>query len=164
MTQQLTRTLVAAAALAALSPAQAVRTTTDGGTEIDFSSTLSLGGQWRLGKRLSTTIGNDNGGNVPTGAPLGSVMAGPGNDALANPDFNFLNGDDGNLNYNRGDIVSLALKGTHEFGLKTPTGWRAPPGSMTSRPTTPAAPRCPRTPRTSRCATSRCWTPGCPRT
>jgi hypothetical protein len=122
------RTLVAAAALAAgIShlPVHAVRTTTDGGTEIDFSSTLSLGGQWRLGKRLATTIGNDNGGNVPTGAPLGSVMAGPGNDALANPDFNFLNGDDGNLNYNRGDMVSLALKGTHEFGLKTTDGWRA---------------------------------------
>ena len=125
MQQHLTRTLVAAAALAALAPAHAVRTTTDGGTEIDFSSTLSLGGQWRLSKRLATTIGNDNGGNVPTGAPLGSVMAGPGNDALANPDFNFLNGDDGNLNYNRGDMVSLALKGTHEFGLKTRDGWRA---------------------------------------
>lgn len=125
MNQHLTRTFVAAAALAALAPAHAVRTTTDGGTEIDFSSTLSLGGQWRLGKRLTTTIGNDNGGNVPTGAALGSVMAGPGNDALANPDFNFLNGDDGNLNYNRGDLVSLALKGTHEFGLKTTTGWRA---------------------------------------
>jgi hypothetical protein len=62
---------------------------------------------------------------VPTGAPLGSQINGPGNDAAANPDFNFLNGDDGNLNYKRGDITSLALKGTHEFGLKTTDGWRA---------------------------------------
>jgi Protein of unknown function (DUF1302) len=105
--------------------AHAVRTTTEGGTEIDFSSTISLGVQVRLGKPQRDTVGNDNGGNVPTGARLGSQINGPGNDAAANPDFNFLNGDDGNLNYKRGDITSLALKGTHEFGLKTTDGWRA---------------------------------------
>jgi hypothetical protein len=105
--------------------AHAVRTTTDGGTEIDFSSTISLGVQVRLGKPLRDTIGNDNGGNVPTGARLGAQINGPGNEGAANPDFNFLNGDDGNLNYKRGDITSLALKGTHEFGLKSPDGWRA---------------------------------------
>ena len=116
--------IAAAAALASLN-AHAVRTTTEGGTEIDFSSTISLGVQVRLGKPLRDTVGNDNGGNVPIGAGLGSQMNGPGNDAAANPDFNFLNGDDGNLNYKRGDITSLALKGTHEFGLKTTDGWRA---------------------------------------
>jgi hypothetical protein len=105
--------------------AHAVRTTTEGGTEIDFSSTISLGAQVRLGKPLRDTVGNDNGGNVPTGARLGAQINGPGNEAAANPDFNFLNGDDGNLNYKRGDITSLALKGTHEFGLKSPDGWRA---------------------------------------
>ena len=105
--------------------AHAVRTTTEGGTEIDFSSTISLGVQVRLGKPLRDTVGNDNGGNVPTGARLGSQLNGAGNDAAANPDFNFLNGDDGNLNYKRGDVTSLALKGTHEFGLKSPDGWRA---------------------------------------
>ena len=105
--------------------AHAVRTTTEGGTEIDFSSTISLGVQVRLGKPLRDTVGNDNGGNVPTGARLGAQLNGPGNEGAANPDFNFLNGDDGNLNYKRGDITSLALKGTHEFGLKSPDGWRA---------------------------------------
>lgn len=125
MTQAFTHGLIAAAALAVITPAQAVRTTTDGGTEIDFSSTLSLGGQWRTSRILGNTVGNDNGGSVPTSAKLGSVMNGEGNDAAANPDFNFLNGDDGNLNYKRGDLVSLALKGTHEFGLKTTDGWRA---------------------------------------
>ena len=117
------------AALAGLAatalPAQAVRSTTESGTEIDFSSTLSFGLQVRLGKPLRDTIGNDNGGAVPVGAPLGSLLNGPGNDGAANPDFNFLNGDDGNLNYKRGDITSAALKGTHEFGLKTTDGWRA---------------------------------------
>lgn len=112
-------------ALLAATPAQAVRTTTEGGTEIDFSSTISFGIQVRTAKRLATTIGNDNGGNVPTSAPLGALFNGPGAEATANPDFNFLQADDGNLNYNRGDLTSAALKGTHEFGLKTTDGWRA---------------------------------------
>jgi hypothetical protein len=130
MSPHFTRHPVAAAAICAIAlcagmPAQAVRTTTDGGTEIDFSSTISFGIQVRAAKRLATTIGNDNGGNVPTGAALGAQLNGPGAEATANPDFNFLQADDGNLNYNRGDLTSAALKGTHEFGLKTPDGWRA---------------------------------------
>lgn len=119
---------VAAACAAACSmyslPAHAARWTTDGGTEIDFNTTLSFGLQWRLQKPGCHAIGNDNGGCVPTGAELGSVMNGPGNDGAANPDFNVLNGDDGNLNFKRGDLVSAALKGTHELGLKTTDGWR----------------------------------------
>ena len=35
---------------------------------------------------------------------IGVRIHGPGGGAAANPDFNFLNGDDGNLNYKRGDI------------------------------------------------------------
>ena len=119
------KTAIAAAAALLCINAHAVRTTTEGGTEIDFSSTISLGVQVRLGKPLRDTVGNDNGGNVPTGARLGAQLNGPGNEGAANPDFNFLNGDDGNLNYKRGDIVSAAFKGTHEFGLKAPDGWRA---------------------------------------
>ena len=127
--ESFSRRPVAWAALAACmlagTSAHAVRSTTESGTEIDFSTTISFGLQVRLGKPLRDTIGNDNGGSVPTGAALGSLLNGPGNDGAANPDFNFLNGDDGNLNYKRGDIVSAALKGTHEFGLKTTDGWRA---------------------------------------
>ena len=119
------RTSIAAAATLLCLNAHAVRTTTEGGTEIDFSSTLSFGAQVRLGKPLRDTIGNDNGGNVPTGTKLGAQINGPGNEGAANPDFNFLNGDDGNLNYKRGDVVSAPLKGTHEFGLKSTDGWRA---------------------------------------
>jgi hypothetical protein len=118
---------VAAAALLAIAalPAHAVRTTTEGGTEIDFSSTLSMGLQWRMAKTSVKVIGNDNGGSVPTSAPLGSLLNGAGNDFTANPDFNYLNSDDGNLNYKQYDLVSAALKGTHEFGLKTTDGVRA---------------------------------------
>lgn len=106
-------------------PAYGLSTTTDGGTVIDFSSTLSFGTQWRLGKPSVMALGNDNGGAVPTGAALGSQINGPGNDGAANPDFNLLNGDDGNQNFKRGDLVSAALKGTHELGVKTTDGWRA---------------------------------------
>ena len=112
-------------ALLASAPAQAWRSTTDGGTEIDFNTTLSFGLQWRTQKPDALAIGNDNGGKVPTGAALGSQLNGAGNDGAANPDFNVLNGDDGNLNYKRGQLVSSAIKGTHEFGLKTTDGWRA---------------------------------------
>lgn len=115
----------AAALFAAVAPAaHAVRTTTEGGTEIDFSSTVSVGLQVRTVKRAKDTIGNDNGGSVPTGSVLGATINGKGAEGTANPDFNFLNGDDGNLNYDRGDIVSAPLKGNHEFGLKTTDGWR----------------------------------------
>ena len=93
------KTAIAAAAALLCVNAHALRTTTEGGTEIDFNSTISLGMQVRLGKPLRTTIGNDNGGNVPTGARLGAQLNGPGFEAAANPDFNFLNGDDGHLNY-----------------------------------------------------------------
>lgn len=117
---------LASAALLALAslPALAVSTTTENGTVIDFSSTLSFGAQVRLKSPNPQALGNDNGGNVPTSAALGSLINGPGNNAAANPDFNFLNSDDGNLNYRRGDIVSAALKGTHELGVKTTDGWR----------------------------------------
>lgn len=125
MNRHFTRSLLAAAACASLMPAHAVRTTTEGGIEIDFSTTLSMGAQVRLGKPLRDTVGNDNGGRVPTGAITGALMNGPGGEPAANPDFNFLNSDDGNLNYKRGDIVSAPLKGNHEFGLKTRDGWRA---------------------------------------
>lgn len=112
-------------ALLAAPAAQAARWTTEGGTEIDFNTTLSLGLQWRLQNPKCDAIGNDNGGCVPTSAPMGATINGPGFEGTANPDFNFLNGDDGNLNYKRGDIVSAALKGTHELGMKTKDGWRA---------------------------------------
>ncbi|RQO63540.1 DUF1302 domain-containing protein [Paucibacter sp. KBW04] len=117
--------LAAALALALIgTQALAVSTTTENGTVIDFSSTLSFGAQVRLKSPNPQALGNDNGGNVPTSAPLGSLINGPGNNAAANPDFNFLNSDDGNLNYRRGDIVSAPLKGTHELGVKTTDGWR----------------------------------------
>jgi hypothetical protein len=113
-----------AAALALLAtPAGAVRFETEGGVQVDFGSTISLGVQVRLQNASTTNIGNDNGGAVPTSGAIGARNAGDA--TLSNPDFNYLNGDDGNLNYKRGDITSLALKGTHELGLKWGDGWKS---------------------------------------
>lgn len=121
------RPLAAAAALACslLAPgaAHAERFVTAGGVEVDFGSTISYGLQVRALNPSRSNIGNDNGGAVPTAGALGQSINGDG--ATANPDFNFLNGDDGNLNSKRGDVVSAALKGTHELGLKWGDGWRA---------------------------------------
>lgn len=87
-----------------------------------FDSTISIGMQKRLSSPDCRIIGNDNGGCVPVTGTLGALTTG-GDPNNANPDFNYLNSDDGNLNYKKGDIPSLALKGTHELYLKTPNGF-----------------------------------------
>lgn len=87
-----------------------------------FDSTISIGFQRRMQSTDCRIIGNDNGGCVPVTGTLGARTT--GNLAEnSNPDFNYLQSDDGNLNYRKGDIVSLALKGTHELFLKAPAGW-----------------------------------------
>ena len=104
--------------------ALAISFETEGGLRGDFNTTISLGTQVRLKNPLATNLGNDNGGNVPVEGDIGVRLHGTGGGGAANPDFNFLNGDDGNLNSKRGDIVSLALKGTHDLGLKWGDGWK----------------------------------------
>lgn len=89
-----------------------------------FDSTLSFGMQMRGQSRDCALIGNDNGGCVPTTGHLGEVVNGPGQGATSNPDFNYLQADDGNLNFDKNDIVSMALKGTHELLLDFPDDWR----------------------------------------
>ena len=123
------RTAVACAAIAALAgtlplSAWAIGFESEGGLRGDFNTTISYGLQVRLKNPRADNIGNDNGGNVPVSGDIGERMHGAGGGAAANPDFNFINGDDGNLNYKKGDIFSLALKGTHELGLKWQDGWK----------------------------------------
>jgi hypothetical protein len=60
-----------------------------------FDSTISAGGLWRMTGRDPGLIGIANGGTART-----------------------VNGDDGNLNYRNGELVSSLVKGTHEFELK----------------------------------------------
>ncbi|GGY23744.1 DUF1302 domain-containing protein [Paludibacterium paludis] len=67
-------------------------------------STITLGFAARTDARDCRFIGQDNGGCGP------------------DPELNFLNGDDGDRNYNRGDLFSLYLKGLHELSVKTLDG------------------------------------------
>jgi len=115
---------IAAALAAAQASSWAISFETEGGLRGDFNTTISLGTQKRLQNPKSDNIGNDNGGNVPVSGPIGERIHGAGGGASSNPDFNFLNGDDGNVNSKKGDIVSLAIKGTHELGLKWGDGWK----------------------------------------
>ncbi|MFO1283328.1 MAG: DUF1302 domain-containing protein [Burkholderiales bacterium] len=107
---------LAIAGLVASLPARAASFEFANGVSGDFNTTLSFGVQVRMKDRLRNNIGNDNGGDVPTTGAIGGRIN--GDPATSNPDFNFLQGDDGNLNYDKHDIVSAVLKGTHELGLK----------------------------------------------
>ena len=116
------RTLLAASLLVAASGAQAFRFEWEG-AQINVDSQLSYGTMFRMQEQSPTSIGNDNGGKVPTAGEIGRAIHGPLGGGSANPDFNVLNGDNGNLNYNAGDVVSAVIKGTHELGIKYGDGW-----------------------------------------
>ncbi|MEP7083544.1 MAG: DUF1302 family protein, partial [Betaproteobacteria bacterium] len=81
--------------LCAASTSHAVSFDWGNGVSGSFDSTISLGGLWRMSGRDEALIGIANGGTSRT-----------------------VNGDDGNLNYRNGELVSSLLKGTHEFELK----------------------------------------------
>ena len=116
---------IAAFGFGATSSALAFNFETEGGVKGSFDSTVSFGVQRRMKSPDNSIIGRDSGGSANTSAPLGSLVNGPGFDATANPDFNYAQADDGNLNYKKGDIVSAVLKGTHELGLKEEGNWAA---------------------------------------
>lgn len=111
--------------LTGVSVAEAYQWQFANGVELNFDTTLSYGVQVRTQDTSLSNIGNDNGGHVPTVGALGVALHGAGGGAAANPDFNFLNGDNGNLNYEAGDITSAAIKGTHELGIRWGDGWKA---------------------------------------
>ncbi|MCC6377316.1 MAG: DUF1302 domain-containing protein [Burkholderiales bacterium] len=90
-----------------------------------FDSTVSLGFQWRMADTDCRFVGNDNGGCAPTTGKLGELVNGPGMGATSNPDFNYLQSDNGNLNYRKNSLISQALKGNHELSLHFRDGWSA---------------------------------------
>lgn len=112
--------LFALAAPAAL----AVSFETDG-VKGSFDSTISFGMQWRMSATSCGIVGNDNGGCAPTTGTLGELVNGPGNGWTSNPDFNYLQSDNGNLNFKKNQLMSAALKGNHELALKFNGGWSA---------------------------------------
>lgn len=95
------------------------------GVKGSFDSTISFGMQWRMSGTSCGIVGNDNGGCAPTTGTLGEVVNGPGFGFTSDPDFNYLQADDGNLNYRKNQLISAALKGNHELFLKFNQGWAA---------------------------------------
>ena len=119
--------LAVAVAAACWSPASyAIRFGSAEGLSGSFDSTISYGVVGRLGARDCRLISNDSGGcNNGTDNELSKVYNLADGTGYANADFNYTQFDDGNLNYNKHDIVSSVLKGTHELSLKYPGGWSA---------------------------------------
>jgi hypothetical protein len=116
---------IAALGAAFANPAAAFKFEMENGLTGSFDSTISAGMQMRMQGRDKSIISNDNGGNVPTESALGVKINGPGFGFTADPDFNYLNTDDGNLNYKKHDIVSAVVKGTHELFLTQKGNWSA---------------------------------------
>ena len=90
-------TLAASVALALMAAPQAHAfefTSASGEVTGSFDTTLSVGGLWRMQDRDASLIGIANGGTARS-----------------------VNEDDGNLNYDKGEMVSLAFKATHDLEL-----------------------------------------------
>lgn len=119
--------LALSVAAACWSPAaHAFRFGSEDGLSGSFDSTISFGVAKRLQSPSCRTISNDSGGcNNGTNNELSRVYNLDALTGYANADFNYTNFDDGTLNYDDGDIVSAALKGTHDLSLKYPGGWSA---------------------------------------
>jgi len=84
-----------ALALGASAPSQSFEfTSASGEVTGSFDTTLSLGARWRMQKPDDSLIGIANGGTARS-----------------------VNEDDGNLNWDRGDVVSLTAKATHDLEL-----------------------------------------------
>lgn len=83
----------------AAQPARAVDISA-GNWEGSFDSTFSLGAGWRMEDQDLAKIGKANGGN-----------------AWSN------NNDDGNQNFDKGDLTSTAIKGLHELDLRHADGY-----------------------------------------
>jgi hypothetical protein len=88
-------TAMIAVGLCAFSTSHAASFDWGNGVTGSFDSTISLGGLWRVSGRDPALIGIANGGTSRS-----------------------VNGDDGNLNYHKGELVSSLIKGTHELELK----------------------------------------------
>jgi hypothetical protein len=96
------------------------------GVSGSFDSTLSYGMASRLQSPDCNLLGRDSGGcNSGTNNELGRYYNLSKLNGYANADINYSNADDGNLNYNKHDIFSHVVKGTHELSLRFGNGWSA---------------------------------------
>jgi hypothetical protein len=112
--QKVLRRLALCAAAGSLAstalPAAAFKFDLGGGFNGAFDSTVSYGLQMRMQGRSCQLVALDNGGCANSSAQLPE----------ASEDAYFLNADDGDQNYNKYDLFSEVIKGTHELQLKMP--------------------------------------------
>ncbi|HYG90068.1 MAG TPA: DUF1302 domain-containing protein [Azospirillum sp.] len=112
--------LAAVAAMILPAGASAAELAVGDGWAVRVDSELTTGLQIRTQNRDCRIVARDNGGCAALTSQL-LDLGYPG----AVPDFNYLQFDNGNLNFNRGDIVSWAVKGTHDLSIKGPDDWSA---------------------------------------
>ncbi len=114
-------TPLAAATLLALgvivyAPASyAVRFDLGNGIEGSFDTTLSVSAQMRAGEADCKYIGYDNGG-----CPSGS---GQPHESSVVDQVGMVNLDDGNLNYDEGQVFSNTVRGVHDLYVTAPNDW-----------------------------------------
>ncbi len=121
-----TLALLAASSLLWAQPGQAFVFGSDEGVSGSFDSTLSYGFATRLQSPDCKQLGNDSGGcNNGSNTELGRYYNLSKGNGYANADINFSNADDGDLNYDKHDVYSQVIKGTHELSLKFGDGWSA---------------------------------------
>ena len=109
-----------ASALLALSATstQAANFTLGEDVEVVFDSTFSYGTSWRAEDRNWDTIAKVNHPRFNwTGYNAATNIIYPSSDIWAQPGGYSANGDAGNLNYDKGDVFSSLIKGTHELSI-----------------------------------------------
>jgi len=114
---------MAAVALSAAGSSMAVELFNNGDYSFNIDTTVTYGASWRVADRDERLIGKSNlnpfvGVDLSTGSAstLAQRMAAPGRWSI--------NSDDGNLNYDQGDLISNALKFTSDISFSGPT-WGA---------------------------------------
>jgi len=112
-----------AAALGMTGSAMSAEVFNNGDYSFNIDTTVSYGASWRLADRDTRLIGKSNinpfvGFDFATGgaSTIPQRMAAPGRWSI--------NSDDGNLNYDQGDLISNALKFTSDLSFAGPT-WGA---------------------------------------
>ncbi len=98
--------------LAALAGSAIIMAPNAGAAEFDwgtFDTTVSYGAQWRVEDRDPRLIGKANLNPAVAAFPPAQFVAAPGAFSV--------NGDDGNLNYDKGDVFASVLKVNHDLKL-----------------------------------------------
>lgn len=118
--------VLAASGLVWMEPSHAFRFGSEDGISGSLDSTVSYGMASRMESRDCHLLGGDSGGcNNGTNTGLGKFYNLSKGNGYANADINYTNADDGDLNYNKHDVFSSVIKGTHELSLKYGDGWSA---------------------------------------